>query len=258
MNIDAKDIKNTIMNFIVPIGSLLISIVLVLAIILPQINGWEQVQSDLNAAKTLEAQLSTKKGVLDKMIDFQSVVAEDLKVFSQTLAEEPFVPELLTQIDIIAKEAGLEVSRLSYSVTDVGSSSEDLEVTYKAVIVNLGTVGTYDEISSFLSTLENAARMIEVVSYRFSGENLEDSSVYAGTFVLRAPYLKVAPQAITDAPITIDVSNPDFINILNKVKSLRYYDISVDSRFLEVHESAPQDVENIEVANESTPEIIVQ
>jgi Tfp pilus assembly protein PilO len=256
MNIDTQSLKNTLANFVVPIAALVGALVLILAVILPQVQNWPKVQEDLTKTRTLEASLDTKKGILDKMVDFQSVVDEDVKLFSQALSSEPMVPELLTQVDIIAKESGLEVTRLSYSVTDVGGGGAEDDITYKAIIVNMGVLGNYDQIGTFVANMENAARMIEVLNYRFSGENLQNESQYAATFVLRVPYLKVESQASTDSPISLDISGPDFTNILNKVKALKFYDIKVNDKFFNVEEADKSLVESLEEADETSLEDI--
>ncbi|MBI2414480.1 type 4a pilus biogenesis protein PilO [candidate division WWE3 bacterium] len=256
---DSNEIKETLTNFVVPIVCLLVSGLLVFFVIIKSTQNWPLLQEEFSKAQTLEALLNTKKGVLNKLIDFQAVVEENGRLFSQALSSDPLVPELLTQVDIIAKDSGLEVSRLSYSVTDVGGSGVNSKpVTYKAVIVNLGTLGNYDQINTFLSNLENSSRLIEVVTYRFSGENLQETNKYAATFILRVPYLKVESMAQTDAPVTLDISSPDFINALNKVKALKFYDIKVDSKFLQVKPSDKEAVEdvdgNLDTSKESTPE----
>uniref|UniRef100_A0A7C4Y290 Type 4a pilus biogenesis protein PilO n=1 Tax=candidate division WWE3 bacterium TaxID=2053526 RepID=A0A7C4Y290_UNCKA len=258
---DTHKIKNTLTNFVVPLVALFVTLGLILLVILPQIKNWPKVQEEMNKVRSLEALLETKRSILDKIVDFQAVVDEDSKLFGQALSSEPMVPELLTQVDMIAKESGLEVTRLSYSVTDVGVGPEEEVASYKAVIINLGTLGNYDQINTFLANLEDSARLLEVLSFRFSGENLQDSSQYAGTFVLRSPYLKVESQAETDTPITLDISSPDFMNILSKVKSLKYYDIKVDTKFFDVTPSDEpiDDLEELgEFVDETTPEDIAQ
>ncbi len=242
-----KTIKDTLLNFIVPIVSLVITLILVFAVLMPSLQSAPDLKEELQNARNLEGQLRTKLGVLNKLLDFEVIVDENAKLFTKALADEASVPELLTQIDTIAKESGLEVTKLSYSITDVGGAEDDeTAITYQAVIVNLGTLGGYNQITTFLQNLSNSARLVDVVSYRFSGENDEDGFNYAATFILRSPYLAVESQAITDAAITVDISDPEFQSVLEKIKALKHYDISVSSEFLNVQESSREEVENIE------------
>lgn len=242
-----KSIKDTLLNFIVPIISLVITLILVFVVLMPAIQTSPDLRDELQSARSLEGQLRTKVGVLNRLLDFEVIVEENARLFTRALADEAAVPELLTQIDTVAKESGLEVTKLSYSITDVGGTAEEGEdISYQAVIVNLGTLGGYNQITTFLQNLANSARLVDVISFRFSGENDEEGFNYASTFILRSPYLAVASQAITDAPITVDVSDPEFQAVLEKVKSLKYYDISVSSEFLEVEESSLEEVQQVD------------
>ncbi len=245
---ETKNIKDTILNFIVPIVSLVITLVLVLAVMMPAIKSAPLLKEELQQKRSLEGQLRTKMGTLNKLLDFEIVVEEDASILTRALADEAAVPELLTQIDTIAKESGLDVTKLSYSITDVGASpdSEDEAISYQAVIINLGTLCGYNQITTFLNNLGSSARLVDVVSYRFSGENDEDGFNYATTFILRSPYLMVNSEAITDAPITVDISDPEFQSILEEVKALKHYDITPDTQFLNVKESDIEDVEKLE------------
>lgn len=252
-----KSIKDTILNFIVPIVALVLTLVLVLAVLMPAIRTGPDLRDELQQKRTLEGQLRTKMGILNKLFDFEVIVDENAKILTKALADESSVPELLTQIDIIAKESGLSVTKLSYSITDVGTSpdsEQDEPLSYQAVIINLGTLGGYDQNTTFLRNLANSARLVDVVSYRFSGENDDDGFNYASTFILRSPYLSVNSEAVTDAPITVDISDPEFQAVLETVKGLKHYDITANTEYLDVEESDLEDVEAIEEEEEATDE----
>jgi Tfp pilus assembly protein PilO len=247
-NLDSQKIKDTLLNFIVPIISLIASFLLAFLIITPYVSKLPDLREQLTEKQKLRAQLQTKLGILDKLFDFESVVVEHGKVFSTALAEEPEVPVLLTQIDVIARESGLAVTKLSYSITDMATKTADVRdpLPYKAIVINLGVLGGYDQIATFLSNMETAARLVDVTTYRMSGDNNDDTPDYSATFILRSPYLVPSGTAETDSPITVDISDAVFLAVLEKVKGLKYYDISIDSQFLDVEEDELEDVETLE------------
>jgi hypothetical protein len=126
---EQNNIKDTVLNFIVPIASLLITLVLVLVVLIPAVRNGPDLRNDLQQKRTLEGQLRTKIGILNKLLDFEVVVDENAKIFTNALSDDSSVPELLTQIDIVAKESGLDVTKLSYSITDLGATSNNDENT---------------------------------------------------------------------------------------------------------------------------------
>lgn len=224
---DLKDLKkaqlkNTIANFVIPIVAGLLSIALVGLVIYPSLGKIEQLEKDIETQALLEAQLETKVKKLNDLTDFRASVDENSALISKALSEEPLVPQLLTQIDRIAREAGLNVARLSYSV-----SGDSLETaSYEVVSVNLGSVSTYQQLVTFLASVENAARLLTVNNVRFGID--DETGEVSTTFILVSPYVKVQSVAATDDPITFDLSDQTFQNTIQKLKTLRVYEISLE------------------------------
>lgn len=247
-NINSKQIKDTLLNFIVPIIALVACLLLGFLIIRPYFSKLPELREKLTARQKLHAQLDTKIGILDKLFDFESIVEEHSSVLTKALVEEPEVPVLLTQIDTIANQSGLEVTKLSYSITDMATkTASDVDpLPYNAVVVNLGVLGGYGQITTFLANIEQAARIVDVTTFRISGDNSDDTPDYSATFILRSPYLVSSGQAETDVPITVDISGSEFLATLEQVKSLKHYDISIDAQYLDVEEEDIEDVEQIE------------
>lgn len=250
-------IKDTLLNFIVPLISLIATLGLVFFVALPYKAKIPELNTELTDAQTLRAQLDTKVAVLRKLENLQDVVEEDGDLLEQALPEEGMVPELLTQVDVIARESGLSVSKLSYSISDLppapASDEEGVqEASYNAIIVNLGAGGGFAQLETFLKNLENSARIVNVNNLRFSVDNSEENeAVFLATFILSAPYLYVESEAVTDAAVTVDISSPDFQKVMEKTKELKYYDVLAGIEFLTVEES---DIDEVtDVGEEETP-----
>ena len=97
-------------------------------------------------------------------------------------------------------------------------------VAYNYVAVNLGANGSLGQLKTFLKSIESAARIVNVDTFRFS-LNEDDNGSYLGiNFVLVSPYLFVESNAVTDEMIDLDITKPDFVDLINKIKNLKYYD----------------------------------
>ena len=251
--IDTRKLKDALLNFLVPIIALILMLVLFLTILLPAFNGGlSRLQNQFDGKVRHERQLSGKLSLLNRLVDFQTVVDDNAAVVSRALTSEAMVPELLTQVDLIARESGLSVDRLSYSLGE--ADEEEVALPYTVVNVSLGAIGSYDEVTNFLTNLENAARLVNVSTFRFTAETSEETAgLFNLTVVLQSPFLHVESNAVTDDPIGVDVSDPAFEAFINELKALRFYDITVNTQFVNLEESTPEEIEESAETPPTTP-----
>jgi Tfp pilus assembly protein PilO len=244
LNVNTQAIRDTVLNFIVPLVAIVSAALLGFLVFYPSYKEYPRLRVQVQEKQALHDLLSKKLAVLNKLLDYKSVVDEDLELITGVLMDEAYVPELLTQIDIVANEAGLEVTKLNYSFVDLGSAPgganpKATDTSYKIVSVALGVKGTYEQMMDFYQKLETSARLIDVETFRYSGGDEEEKSLM--TLVdLRSPYLKVESTAVTDDAVTLDITDPKFLSMISKIKELRFYRISVDSIRTEVVEQATE------------------
>jgi len=222
LDLDISPLKNIIFNFFFPLIAIIASIIAGIFITYPNYKKMPELKDTLAQKKQLRDTLDAKISKLNRFSDFQSVLDENLKLVNQVLYTEPEVPQILDQVHQIAKNSGMEISKLSYSYS--GGAGTTQESDYNAVAVSLGGESSYDQLILFLKDIENAARFVEVSEFRYSGGQNEDDNLYSSSFSLSSPYLFVQSTAVTDEPIALDISSDSFIDFINKVKSLRYYD----------------------------------
>ncbi|RJR27392.1 hypothetical protein C4561_02470 [candidate division WWE3 bacterium] len=223
VNIDTSRIRNAFVNFLVPIVCLTISAILFFLIIYPSVSRVPQLQSDLESKRALRDTLAAKKENIYKLVDFKSVVDENSLLVDRALPSEEFVPALLDQVDTIARNSGLDVTKLSYTFGEV-PSEEEQSGSYNIVVISLGAEGTYEQMVTFMKSAETAARLINVANFRFA--EIGDNNTLSLNFSVYSPYLMVQSSAITDDPVTLDIASDNFISFINRVKNLRYYDYS--------------------------------
>lgn len=233
MNLDKNAIKETLLNFIVPLISLLVAGMLFMLVIRPSMAELPTLKAEVTTQQELKMQLQTKLSDLKKLQDFQTAVEENALLAEDVLAKAPMVPELLTQIHTIASESGLSVDRLSYSFS-VGAEEVTAD-TVQSVAVSLGVNGAYAQLVAFMNNLENAARVVNVDSFRYSSD--EDEGTLAISVSLSSPYLDVESSAVTDTPVNVDVTAAEFVDFMAKMKTLRLYQPTVDTSIVLVETS---------------------
>ncbi len=223
VGVDKDSLKELFINFLTPLLCLSGSVLLFLLVIYPAINDLPNIRAELQTNQNLRDVLATKLSTLNKLVDFQAVVSENSSLVDKVLLSEAQVLQLSTQVNKIAAESGLKLTRLSYSY-DVSTSDSTQS---KTVALSMGAEGTYDQLVLFLKTLENASRMINVSNFRFmNGETQSGGFGLTVSFSLASPYISIQSAAVTDDPINLDIASPDFVNVMNAVKSLKYYEIT--------------------------------
>lgn len=223
-SIDIEKLKQAVVNFIVPLIALVLSLIIGLTILYPSYTDLPELESELESKKQLRTTLKNKAENLNNLIDFKSVVDENSDLVNKVLISEQKVPALLTQIDRIANESGVRISKLNYSLGSTGGSDVSQEYNYDFVTVNISIVGTFGEYVTFLSSVENAARLIDVVQLRYGFTETEEGPQVSSSLVLVSPYLFVTSDAVTDEPVDLDIRDPEFTKLINDIKSLKFYD----------------------------------
>jgi Tfp pilus assembly protein PilO len=218
-NPELELIRDTILNFIVPLVVLVVCIAASVLFIYPAYNEIPVLKADIETKTSTRNQLSAKKNKLEELVDFKSVVDENAELLSDLLESEPKVPELLNQIDQIGTEAGLSIEKLSYSLGSKGTGEQGHDV----VGVSLTTTGNHEQTLQFLKSTENAARLISITNLRFSFDS-KTTLEYNTTFTIESPFLEIDSQAVTDEPLVIDISSDEFLTFMEDVKDFNYYE----------------------------------
>ena len=217
---NTTNIKNTVINFVVPLVCMVLVVLLSVFVIYPSYKSEKVLREDLTKKTTLRDTLKAKKEALNRLIDFKSVVTEDSVLVDRALVGKELIPELLNQIDAISSESGLKISRLAYSLSKVAVIAEG----YSLVDVSLGAVGNANQLIAFLRSVEDASRVIDVDELRFSTDS-KDVNALAANIALQSPFMFVDSKPITDEQIMLDISGKDFESFMTKVRSLRYYQV---------------------------------
>jgi len=105
----------------------------------------------------------------------------------------------------------------------------------------MGVNSSFEQLVLFMELVEKAARYVSVSNFRYSvSEDREEGvSRISSSFSLDSPYLFVESSAVTDEPIGIDIKSPDFVNFMDMLKGLDYYDFV--NRNIQAEEEKPEE-----------------
>lgn len=247
-------LKEALINYIVPLISVAATVLIGLFVLMPSYKELPELEAQLDKSTALEAGLRKKLNNLNKLVDFGGIVEENSGLVNKVLVSEELVPGLLTQIDRLALEAGLTVNILNYGLGSSGSKEGGSEsITYNIVTTNLDVTGSFSQLKAFMKNVENAARLVLVDNFRFSQSKTEEGEKLGINFVLISPFLYVESDAITDEPIDLDIGDDAFLDLINKIKNLKYYDPYEIDLSIPVEEAPVEEGEET-LTPEDTPE----
>ena len=227
MGMDMSKVKGTIINFIVPLICFSASLLLIIFIIYPSISGTQKAKDELNAQIQKKLSLEEKVLKLKKLVDFKTMLDENSGLIDKVLVSEANVPQLLDEVFQIATNSGMKISRLSYSFGDTtaaaetkGSGSQPTSQVGNVAVSLAGDV-SYDQMIVLLENMENAARAITTEDLRYSKN---EEGVLSTSYSIGSSFLFVQSNAVTDEPVELDVTDPNFTTFINKIKALKYYE----------------------------------
>ena len=242
-------IKDTVLNFLIPLIAIVGSVLLGILYIMPSFKSLPIKKAELESKMIVKNTLDDKVSDLRRLVDMKSTFDENSEIVNKVLVAEPEVPRLLDQATQITEKAGMSLERLGYSYSSKGESETGLDT----VTVSMGVNSSFEQLILFMELVENSARYVSIPSFRYSVSDkiTEDKGAVSSTFSLDSPYLFVKSSAVTDDPIKIDVTSSDFINFMDMLKGLDYYDF-INQNIQAEEEKPGEDKEN-EEATETTP-----
>ena len=233
-------IKDTVLNFLVPLIAILGSLLLGILYILPSFKSLSTKRSELESKIALKNTLDDKVSYLKKLVDLKETLDENSEIVNKVLVSEPEVPRLLDQATQIAEKAGMSLDRLSYSY----SSKDESETEMDTVTVSMDVNSSFEQLILFMELVEKSARFVSIPNFRYTFSERtdeENTGAVSSTFSLDSPYLFVQSSAVTDDPIKIDVTSVEFINFMEMLKNLDYYDFV--NQNIQAEEKKPEETE---------------
>ncbi len=231
-SIKLRAFKDAIVDFVFPLIGLSVTVLLFFFYIKPTYKRMNEMKSELASQSSVLEVLNTKAAALTKMKDYDAVLQENAEMVEKLYASESNVPQLLDEVHQIATNAGMTVDRLNYSYSgattqaSADATAEQRKEDISGIVnVTMSLTGTYDQMIVFMQEIEKAARIAYVTTFRFGATSDEnDSSLINVNVNIDSPYMYVQSVAVTDDPVTLDVTSPGFVSFMNSIKDYKYYE----------------------------------
>lgn len=123
--------------------------------------------------ETLKSQIITERRIarnLPKVKEEVKALNEKLNVAVQELPDRKQIPELLSSISDLAKEAGLEVSLFK-------PADENMRDFYAEVPVSIAVSGSYHQVATFFDEVGQLPRIVNIADIALKEPELGDTKV---------------------------------------------------------------------------------
>jgi type IV pilus assembly protein PilO len=114
----------------------------------------DSLQSQIRAEKRIALRLDEFKGEVSKLED-------QLQLALSQLPDRREIPGLLSSIETLARDTGLDVRRFA-------PQNDVLQAFYAEVPVHLELVGTFHQVASFFDEVANLSRIVNITQIRLS------------------------------------------------------------------------------------------
>lgn len=211
-----------------PFGSsVVLGLLVVLLIAIPRVSNLSQLKTEIKDNQSKLGSLKEKYVRLTDLLAHQEALESDLSFIDAALPEKENIPELLSQIEKIASESGVSIRALHFGTGPSEPGKAGKEKKYSTVQLQAEADGSYANLGSFLTNLENASRLIFVDSLRFSQETIRDTQRLRVSLALTSFYVSLPGEITLSRPVTLNLNSPSLSNVLEVIKPLRIYKITI-------------------------------
>ena len=226
-DIKTKDLKEVTLSLrkslaelIIPLACLCGAGLLIFLVIVPGIKNIQEGREKVEEREELLAKLEQKNSVLSKYASQINDLDTDLLLVRNAVPREEKIPELMTQIQDMAREASVSISGLQY-----GGSKSGKEDEVKSVQLQLSVEGEYSQIEELFKLFENSSRIVVLNQFGLRNQHEASTSANLG---LSSFYLKAPDKTKIEEPIEEDFTSDPFKKIIEKIEDLKLYEVKVE------------------------------
>jgi len=174
------------------------TLILGLCIVVVLVAAYFILMPKYNSLKDLGAQIKEKEQTLAS----RQEALEDLKELEESynrakvkvkdipdiLPKEEQVPELLVQLDALAKENNMGLASIN-----ITPGAEAEEALYKSLSISAGVAGSYSNLKKYLDSVEKNMRLIDITSIDFSAIPVVEEGpldIFSYTVNMRTYYIE--------------------------------------------------------------------
>lgn len=211
-------------------GSVVFGALILLLVALPRIGNFSSISEEIEGSQKRLTTLKEKGVKLADLLTHQEALDSDLSVIDAALPEKENVPELLSQIEKIASESGVSIRALHFgggSGIPAVSGKPGATGKYSTVQLQAEAEGSFANLVSFLTNIENASRLIFVDNLRFNQETVREATLLRVSLALTSFFVTLPEDTSLMRPVALNLNSSSLNNILEKLKPLRIYKINI-------------------------------
>jgi len=184
-------------RFILPLVFVLSATAIFLLVGLPSFKKLDLLKAEKASTEQKLLSLETRRKNLEKVSSVAGSLEDNLNLVNKALPEDNRIPALLSQIQQISSESGVELSSLQYSgsyknkTSDVSKDGEKSENDTK-ILVQASVGGDYKQVTTFFKALESARRILSFENVKLSADSKDDLSTFQVSLGLSGYYMKPA------------------------------------------------------------------
>lgn len=216
MNLELS--KENLTSVLFPLLAVVVGVGTAYFYVLPTFRSLYQLREERGELREEYAELKEKG---DRLAALEaSNLSSYLTTFKVALPDEEKVPELMSQVQAIAKEAGVEVSALQFAGREEKGTPK--------VRLQAEVGGDYKSLLSFVEKVEKASRVLKVENLGFTKKEEEGKGEGGGlsaSLGLSSYFLEPPREQKVEAPLEFDLSSSSFQKVLGKVQELKVYEV---------------------------------
>ncbi|MFH0969190.1 MAG: type 4a pilus biogenesis protein PilO [Patescibacteria group bacterium] len=194
-------------NLIILIVSTAISLGVGIFLIRPMMTEADDYRIQKDSSDNSISSLRLVKGSLINQKKVQE--SADLSKIQETLPYDPGIPDLLIQIQALSSNSGVAISSFSFQIpeddavsllaaSDAALSGNSANSNFSNVKISISVTGVYSSIKSFIRSVENNIRIMDIVSLDLNGPKSKDSLEMSADLEIFA-YYKFTEEALSSA-----------------------------------------------------------
>lgn len=185
-------------GFLLPIGVILVSILVIIYVITPQIQQYFNSQNSVNTEQQKLNTLNANYNLLNSLNDAQ--IAANLNILSQALPAQKDFAGIINAVSYVSAKTGVSVGNFEFSLGDL-SASTFAGTAYPSTKISISLKGNPKNIANFASEIVKTMPIAEVTSMNVAGN--------ASTLGVLFYYKPFPPQNISNQTQILPLSASD-------------------------------------------------
>jgi|GEM_PF-4258750 len=222
--------RDSLKRYLIPALCVVLSLVFLVAIILPRLPKFTDLRSEKEQAETSLEKLQSKTQVLQKLASRRQELETDYSLMKEVVTLEPEVPTLVDEVQRVATDSALTTKNLVFA-GEAGKAGKKAATEFTTLGVRLAVEGSYQNLLSFLKAAEKAARVLRITGLKFTSAAGEagKAGLVEANIGLDSYYLPEGGQALLEVPINFSLDNQKYQDLMSTLKGLRIYRAIIDS-----------------------------